>query len=409
MRVAINSNFERTTWFSETSETGNIGKSIGDNIMAVNVNTNVSAMTAQRFLNNATQAQNTSMERLSSGFKINSAKDDAAGLQISNRLNVQSRGLDVAVRNANDGISIAQTAEGAMKETTGILQRMRDLSLQSANGANSKDDRVAIQEEVTSLNDELNRIAETTSFGGNKLLNGTYETKSFQIGADNGEAVMLSLKDMRSDNAQMGGNSYVAENGKDKNWGVQEGSNDLSITLNDKKTGEQTINISAKAGDDIEELATYINGQTDKVTASVDEDGRLQIFTDNNTISGPASFGGSLASELGIGEAKQETVSDIDVTSVGGSQQSVAILDSALKYVDSHRAELGAFQNRFGHAISNLDNINENVNASASRIKDTDFAKETTAMTKSQILSQASSSILAQAKQAPNAALSLLG
>jgi flagellin len=377
--------------------------------MAVNVNTNVSAMTAQRFLNSATSSMNTSMERLSSGFKINSAKDDAAGLQISNRLNVQSRGLDVAVRNANDGVSIAQTAEGAMKETTGILQRMRDLSLQSANGSNSKDDRVAIQEEVTALNDELNRIAETTSFGGNKLLNGTYQTKSFQIGADNGEAVMLNIKDMRSDNSMMGGNSYVAENGKDKDWGVQEGSNDLTITLNDKLSGEQTINISAKAGDDIEELATYINGQTDKVTASVDDDGRLQIFTDNNTVDGAASFGGSLAGELGIGEAKQETVSTIDVTSVGGSQQSVAILDSALKYVDSHRAELGAFQNRFSHAISNLDNINENVNASASRIKDTDFAKETTALTKSQILSQASSSVLAQAKQAPNAALGLLG
>jgi flagellin len=377
--------------------------------MAVNVNTNVSAMTAQRFLNGATSSMNTSMERLSSGFKINSAKDDAAGLQISNRLNVQSRGLDVAVRNANDGVSIAQTAEGAMKETTGILQRMRDLSLQSANGANSKDDRVAIQEEVTSLNDELNRIAETTSFGGNKLLNGTFQTKSFQIGADNGEAVMLHIKDMRSDNALMGGNSYVAENGKDKDWGVQAGANDLSITLNDKLTGEQTININAKAGDDIEELATYINGQTDKLTASVDEDGRLQIFTDNNTVDGEASFGGSLAGELGIGEAKQQTVSNIDVTSVGGSQQSVAVLDSALKYVDSHRAELGAFQNRFGHAISNLDNINENVNASASRIKDTDFAKETTALTKSQILSQASSSVLAQAKQAPNAALGLLG
>jgi flagellin len=366
-------------------------------------------MTAQRFLNGATSSMNTSMERLSSGFKINSAKDDAAGLQISNRLNVQSRGLDVAVRNANDGVSIAQTAEGAMKETTGILQRMRDLSLQSANGANSKDDRVAIQEEVTSLNDELNRIAETTSFGGNKLLNGTFQTKSFQIGADNGEAVMLHIKDMRSDNALMGGNSYVAENGKDKDWGVQAGANDLSITLNDKLTGEQTININAKAGDDIEELATYINGQTDKLTASVDEDGRLQIFTDNNTVDGEASFGGSLAGELGIGEAKQQTVSNIDVTSVGGSQQSVAVLDSALKYVDSHRAELGAFQNRFGHAISNLDNINENVNASASRIKDTDFAKETTALTKSQILSQASSSVLAQAKQAPNAALGLLG
>ncbi|WP_322803738.1 flagellin [Vibrio alfacsensis] len=377
--------------------------------MAVNVNTNVSAMTAQRYLNSANSAQQTSMERLSSGSKINSAKDDAAGLQISNRLNVQSRGLDVAVRNANDGISIAQTAEGAMNETTNILQRMRDLSLQSANGSNSKAERVAIQEEVTALNDELNRIAETTSFGGNKLLNGTHGSKSFQIGADNGEAVMLELKDMRSDNKMMGGLSYQAENGKDKNWNVTEGKNDLKISLKDSFGQEQEININAKAGDDIEELATYINGQTDLVKASVDQDGKLQIFGGNNKVDGEVSFSGGLSGELGFGEAKNVTVDTIDVTSVGGAQESVAIIDAALKYVDSHRAELGAFQNRFEHAINNLDNINENVNASKSRIKDTDFAKETTQMTKSQILSQASSSILAQAKQAPNSALSLLG
>ncbi|WP_261881929.1 flagellin [Vibrio pelagius] len=377
--------------------------------MAVNVNTNVSAMTAQRYLNNANSAQQTSMERLSSGSKINSAKDDAAGLQISNRLNVQSRGLDVAVRNANDGISIAQTAEGAMNETTNILQRMRDLSLQSANGSNSKAERVAIQEEVTALNDELNRIAETTSFGGNKLLNGTYGTQSFQIGADNGEAVMLELKDMRSDNDQMGGQSYQTENAKDKNWNVQEGSNDLKMTFTDNFGQAQEININAKAGDDIEELATYINGQQDSVKASVMEDGKLQMFAGNNKVEGKVDFSGGLAGELGIQGGKEVTVDTIDVTSVGGAQESVAIIDAALKYVDSHRAELGAFQNRFDHAINNLDNINENVNASKSRIKDTDFAKETTQMTKSQILSQASSSILAQAKQAPNAALSLLG
>ncbi|ELA9310106.1 flagellin [Vibrio parahaemolyticus] len=378
--------------------------------MAVNVNTNVSAMTAQRYLNNANSAQQTSMERLSSGFKINSAKDDAAGLQISNRLNVQSRGLDVAVRNANDGISIAQTAEGAMNETTNILQRMRDLSLQSANGSNSKAERVAIQEEVTALNDELNRIAETTSFGGNKLLNGTHGAKSFQIGADNGEAVMLELKDMRSDNKMMGGVSYQAESGKGKDWNVAQGKNDLKINLTDSFGQEQEININAKAGDDIEELATYINGQTDLVKASVDQDGKLQIFAGNNKVEGEVSFSGGLSGELGLGDVKKNvTVDTIDVTSVGGAQESVAIIDAALKYVDSHRAELGAFQNRFNHAISNLDNINENVNASKSRIKDTDFAKETTAMTKSQILSQASSSILAQAKQAPNSALSLLG
>ncbi|CCN81805.1 Polar flagellin B/D [Vibrio nigripulchritudo SFn27] len=377
--------------------------------MSMTVNTNVSAMTAQRHLNNAASDLTTSMERLSSGFKINSAKDDAAGLQISNRLNVQSRGLDVAVRNANDGISIAQTAEGAMDETTNILQRMRDLSLQSANGSNSKAERIAIQEEVTALNDELNRIAETTSFGGNKLLNGTYGTKSFQIGADNGEAVMLSLKDMRSDNNMMGGQSYQATNGKDKDWEVSAAASDLTINLTDSFGQAQTLTINAKDGDDIEELATYINGQTDLVKASIGEEGKLQIFAGNNKVTSDLAFSGGLAGELTMGPKQDVTVDSIDVTTVAGSQESVAIIDAALKYVDSHRAELGAFQNRFDHAISNLDNINENVNASKSRIKDTDFAAETTAMTKSQILQQASTSILAQAKQAPNSAMSLLG
>ncbi|HHC6464352.1 TPA: flagellin, partial [Vibrio parahaemolyticus] len=234
--------------------------------------------------------------------------------------------------------------------------------------------------------------------------------KSFQIGADNGEAVMLELKDMRSDNKMMGGVSYQAESGKGKDWNVAQGKNDLKISLTDSFGQEQEININAKVGDDIEELATYINGQTDLVKASVDQDGKLQIFAGNNKVEGEVSFSGGLSGELGLGDDKKNvTVDTIDVTSVGGAQESVAIIDAALKYVDSHRAELGAFQNRFNHAISNLDNINENVNASKSRIKDTDFAKETTAMTKSQILSQASSSILAQAKQAPNSALSLLG
>ncbi|EOW0797852.1 flagellin, partial [Vibrio vulnificus] len=179
--------------------------------------------------------------------------------------------------------------------------------------------------------------------------------------------------------------------------------------LTDSFGNEQEIEINAKAGDDIEELATYINGQTDLVKASVGEGGKLQIFAGNNKVQGEIGFSGSLAGELGLGEGKNVTVDTIDVTTVQGAQESVAIVDAALKYVDSHRAELGAFQNRFNHAISNLDNINENVNASKSRIKDTDFAKETTQLTKTQILSQASSSILAQAKQAPNSALSLLG
>ncbi|RIZ56944.1 flagellin [Vibrio sp. PID23_8] len=376
--------------------------------MAINVNTNVSAMTAQRYLNQAAEGQQKSMERLSSGYKINSAKDDAAGLQISNRLNAQSRGLDMAVKNANDGISIAQVAEGAMNESTNILQRMRDLSLQSANGSNSKSERVAIQEEVTALNDELNRIAETTSFGGNKLLNGTYGTQSFQIGADSGEAVMLTMGNLRSDTSTMGGKSYAAEEGKDASWTVGE-KTELSMKYTTKLGEEKELTINAKQGDDIEQLATYINGQSEDVKASVGEDGKLQVFAASQKVTGDVEFSGNLAGEIGFGKAKDVTVKDIDVTTVAGSQEAVAIIDGALKSVDSQRASLGAFQNRFGHAISNLDNINENVNASNSRIKDTDYAKETTAMTKSQILQQASTSILAQAKQSPSAALSLLG
>ncbi|AKU54308.1 flagellin [Vibrio parahaemolyticus] len=377
--------------------------------MAITVNTNVAALVAQRHLTSATDMLNQSMERLSSGKRINSAKDDAAGLQISNRLQSQMRGLDVAVRNANDGISIMQTAEGAMNEVTNIMQRMRDLSLQSANGSNSQAERTALQEEVTALNDELNRIAETTSFGGRKLLNGTFGKSSFQIGAASGEAVQIELKSMRTDGLDMGGFSYVAQGRADSGWQVKENANDLTMSFTNRSGETEKIQINAKAGDDIEELATYINGQTDKVTASVNEKGQLQIFMAGEETAGTISFSGDLASELGMSLKGYDAVNNLNITTVGGAQQAVAVLDTAMKFVDSQRAELGAYQNRFNHAINNLDNIHENLAASNSRIQDTDYAKETTQMVKQQILQQVSTTILAQAKQAPNLALTLLG
>ncbi|AOV89344.1 flagellin [Vibrio parahaemolyticus] len=377
--------------------------------MAITVNTNVAALVAQRHLTSATDMLNQSMERLSSGKRINSAKDDAAGLQISNRLQSQMRGLDVAVRNANDGISIMQTAEGAMNEVTNIMQRMRDLSLQSANGSNSQAERTALQEEVTALNDELNRIAETTSFGGRKLLNGTFGKSSFQIGAASGEAVQIELKSMRTDGVDMGGFSYVAQGRADSDWQVKENANDLTMSFTNRSGETEKIQINAKAGDDIEELATYINGQTDKVTASVNEKGQLQIFMAGEETAGTISFSGDLASELGMSLKGYDAVNNLNITTVGGAQQAVAVLDTAMKFVDSQRAELGAYQNRFNHAINNLDNIHENLAASNSRIQDTDYAKETTQMVKQQILQQVSTTILAQAKQAPNLALTLLG
>ncbi|EOG9061656.1 flagellin [Vibrio fluvialis] len=376
--------------------------------MAITVNTNVSALVAQRHLNTATDLLNQSLERLSSGKRINSAKDDAAGLQISNRLESQMRGLDVAVRNANDGISIMQTAEGAMQETTNLLQRMRDLSLQSANGSNSKAERVALQEEMGALNDEMNRIAETTSFGGRKLLNGSFGQTSFQIGASSGEAVQVSLKNMRSDDLNMGGFSYVAAGKADSQWQVGQGRNQLTISYVNAQGEDEQIHIHAKLGDDIEQLATYINGQTDKVSASVNEKGQLQIYMAGKETAGTLSFSGNLADELQMNLKGYEAVDNLDITSVGGAQRAVSVLDTAMKYVDSHRAELGALQNRFGHAVSNLDNVHENLAASNSRIKDADYAKETTQMIKQQILQQVGTSILAQAKNQPNVALTLL-
>ncbi|MFM2629977.1 flagellin [Vibrio chagasii] len=377
--------------------------------MAITVNTNVSALVAQRNLSNANNMLNQSLERLASGSRINSAKDDAAGLQISNRLEAQMSGIDVAVRNANDGISIMQTAEGAMNETTNIMQRMRDLSLQASNGSNSQSERTAIQEEITALNDELNRIAETTSFGGKKLLNGNFGSTSFQIGGSSGEAVQIGLKSMRTNDINMGGFSYVADGKANDSWAVKSNQNDMTMSFTDRFGQPQEITINAKVGDDIEELATYINGQTDLVSASVNDDGQLQIYMSGEDTSGTISFSGSLASELSMSAGYYESVNDINVTDVGGAQRAVSILDTAMKYVDSHRSELGAMQNRFDHAINNLENVHENLATSNSRIKDTDYAKETTQMLKQQILQQVSTTILAQAKQAPNLALTLLG
>ena len=279
--------------------------------MAITVNTNVTAMGAQRNLNASSNHLATSMERLSTGSRINSAKDDAAGLQISNRLNSQARGLGVAMKNAQDGNSIIQTAEGALNETTELLQRMRDLATQGANDTNSAADRKAIQEEMAELVKEIDNISSTTKFGGQKLLNGGFTNKTLQIGADAGETLKIAI---------------------------------------------------AKAD----------------------------------------------ATSLGI-TAGMKAVSAAATTSHADFATAITTMDAAIKIVDGERAKMGATQNRLESTINNLANTQENVSAGMSRIKDVDFAQETVNLTKQQILQQAGTSILAQAKQIPQAALSLLG
>ncbi|MGL4249097.1 MAG: flagellin B [Aeromonas sp.] len=303
--------------------------------MAMFINTNISSLNAQRNLMNTNKSLDTSYTRLASGLRINTAKDDAAGLQISNRLTSQVNGLNQGNRNANDGISVAQTAEGAMDEVTSMLQRMRTLAQQSANGSNNTDDRVALQQEYDQLITEIDRISGDTTFGGQKLLDGTYKG-SFQVGAN------------------------------------------ATQTITFKMTSAFTISGIAGASKGSATIAAASTGSKEpyKVTAAT----------------------------------TAVTVANMNsIKSASSAQSAMANLDFMINAVDSKRAELGAVQNRFDSTIRNQSNVSENLSAARSRIRDADFATETANLTKQNILQQAASSILAQANQRPQSALSLLG
>ena len=321
--------------------------------MALYVNTNVSALNAQRQLSNTGGQLDTSFQRLSSGMRINSAKDDAAGLQISDRLQSQINGLNQGNRNANDGISLAQTAEGAMDEMTSMFQRVRTLAQQSANGSNTDEDRLAIQEEIRSLMEEVNRVATDTTFGGQNLLDGSYDA-SFQVGADAVQTVGFSMQNV-------GGTATI---------------NSLSANGGFTLSGIAGI-ASAVTGNELSALAAGVS----------DIDGAAITETFANTFIATA----------------------VSVSSQTNAQVVLAGMDSLIAVVDKKRAELGAVQNRFQSTIRNQSNIAENLSAAKSRIKDADFAAETAALTRNQILQQASQTILSQANQRPQAALSLLG
>jgi len=395
--------------------------------MAISVNTNVTSMKAQNNLNGANSGLKTSMERLASGLRINSAKDDAAGLQISNRMSSQINGIGVAMRNANDGISIAQTAEGAMQESTNILQRMRDLSLQSANGSNSAKDRAAMQKEVSALQTELTRIADTTSFGGQKLLNGNYGTQSFQVGANANETIAITLNDISADALTVRQDQVdsatsvvaVADLATIYNSGVpvtdgvftytDENGDDVDVDIDFSKMTSATDAAGAAAA-----FNQALNGFAEPtgVYARVDDAGTGLVFegalnmdpsdTTNLALTGAA---GTFALD---GAPADVSVNDIDISTFEGSQNAIAVIDEALSSIDSQRADLGAVQNRMNFTINNLSNIQTNVTDARSRIQDVDFAQETAQLTKQQILSQTSSAMLAQANQIPQTALSLL-
>lgn len=546
--------------------------------MSMFINTNVASINGQRNLAKSTSSLEISMQRLSSGLRINSAKDDAAGLQISNRLSSQINGLNVAVRNANDGISMAQTAEGALQESTNILQRMRDLSIQAANGTFSDSDREALQQEIGQLQEELDRIAETSTFGSRKLLDGSFGTEAFQVGASAFETVSVAINSFYSEdmgaqtmrlranapgtvngavsnsgNAAIGlggiglcqaagsNNSYLGPAGT-ANAAVEVGiigglgsatasvtgtgsaydlqraiqqvapqtgvdadartvvglnfdlasftggalSNGTTVTFElrgknaDTSVQAPTVKATITNTEDLSAIANAINSQSGEtgISASVNAGGDLVMVSErgdtieinNFSLSGgdltalavsartyqyegqttdtsqvvssmtmvPASLttlstttteiafvgvirttsndnftlSGSAAINQGTGGQNQSSLSsvqDIDVGTAIGAQQAIDVVDGAISYIDAQRASLGAVQNRLQSTIANLANVSENAAGSRSRIRDTDFAIETAELTKNQILQQAGTSILAQANQLPQAALSLLG
>jgi flagellin len=625
--------------------------------MALTVNTNVASLNTQRNLNASSKGLDTSLQRLSTGFRINSAKDDAAGLQISNRLTSQISGLGVATRNANDGISLAQTAEGALQQSTSILQRMRDLALQSANGSNGASERAALQGEVSQLQQELDRIAQTTSFAGRKIIDGSFGSQNFQVGANAYEGINVSIGSAATD--RIGSQRYdssgaavvggalgfvdLSEAGGTAGYGGASGTivgklgtadftysvggtaatpgtvtsggpgtvissppnlvgslsglfvsvdggpfQDLGVinfggflneipladairavspnsVLNspnslylDQATsiqfqlapGADAANISALTGLSLAQLGTLgtaaagstatsardvaqsvnrvsdttgvnamaytsaelsgltagavsfnlygsnngsqadgvrisanlsdasnpsalidaINKETGKtgIAASLGDNGKIKLISERGdaimlanfrngdgataatlegfefddregdglaslgqaTINGDGTGGGrvdgivryesadtfriinvdtDLSQRSGSEFSLLDDVADIDISTAGGAQSALGVLNGAISNVDTQRAQLGAVQNRFENTISNLQNIGENASAARSRIRDTDFAAETSELTKNQILQQAGTAILAQANQLPQAVLSLLG
>ncbi|MCG0025686.1 flagellin [Vibrio parahaemolyticus] len=372
----------------------------------VSLNTNVAAMMTQRHLSQAADQNVESQRNLSSGYRINSASDDAAGLQISNTLHVQTRGIDVALRNDHDAYSVAQTAEGALHESSDILQRLRSLGLQAANGSHEQDDRTSLQQEVIALQDELDRVAITTTFADKNLFNGSYGSQSFHIGA-NANSISLTLRNMRTHIPEMGGQHYLGDS-LDKDWRVTRDDQQFAFEYQDNEGQTQSEALTLKVGDNLEEVATYINAQQSVVDASVTQDHQLQFFT--STLNAPEgiTWKGNFADEMDIGSGELVTVDDLDMSTVGGAQLAIGVVDAAIKYVDSHRSEIGGFQNRVSGTIDNLNTINRSVSESKGRIRDTDFARESTVMVRSQVLQDATTALLAQAKQRPSSALGLL-
>ena len=475
--------------------------------MGLFINTNAMSLNAQRNLNRSSNALGRSFQRLSSGLRINSAKDDAAGLAIASRFTAQIRGLNQAVRNSNDGISLAQTAEGALQETLNIVQRVRELAVQAANDTNTASDRESLQAEVDQLLAEVDRIGSNTTFNSQKVLDGSFLGARFHVGANARESITVTVSDARAaalgrqarvtgteagtraiaaDDVVINSVSIRATVAADDtvstsqattsaiakaaaindsrdftnvqaivgasvdsaNGGITGGA--LDSTNNIVINGVTITGITVQADDADDTLVNAINAEAEVtgVVASLDEDqdvvltaadGRnitVELNGTGGTITGldadttrgtvtlqsedqvsvTVTANGSTAIGFGAGAGtvilgvnSDAALNTIDITSRETANTAIEIADVAIGHVSSMRADLGALQNRLDSTISNLSATSENLSAARSRIQDADFAIETASLTRNQIIQQASVSVLSQANQQPQIALSLLG
>lgn len=355
-------------------------------LMAAVINTNYLSLVATNNLNKSQSALGTAIERLSSGLRINSAKDDAAGQAIANRFTANIKGLTQAARNANDGISIAQTTEGALNEINNNLQRIRELTVQAANGTNSTTDLESIQAEITQRLDEIDRVSAQTQFNGVKVL-ASDQTLTIQVGANDSQTIEINLS--KIDKGTLGLNSLdVSKLAKNvKAGGFADGGTIAATTATFAFTGAGSVAIESNVlkGSDNKYYVKDADGNFYAATVSVASAGATTVSVTVNT--------GAAVSAATVSAAGLSPLADID---------------TALQKVDSLRSDLGAIQNRFESTVANLNNTVNNLSAARSRIEDSDYATEVSNMTKNQILQQAGTSVLAQANQVPQTVLSLL-
>ena len=401
--------------------------------MSLTINTNTASLTAQRNLNGTQGSLATSMQRLSSGLRVNSAKDDAAGLAIAERMNAQTRGLNVAGRNANDGVSLAQTAEGALGKVGDMLQRMRELAVQSSNATNSTDDRKALQAEVNQLRDEIDRVAKNTSFNGQKLLDGKFSAATFQVGANSGETITVAALT----NSSADGLSKVVY-GKDLVTTGTAGevtaltkitAGDLAITVAGTTYSMAEIGVARTGEERMGQVVEAINRRTSDtgvsafMKASTATAGAYDIEFRSSKLDATGSAVAVAAAGFSVATAgfaagdlviandattSKAGISTLSVETVEDSWLAIKNVDDALNQVNSARATLGAVQGRFENAAANIAIQAENTASARGRIIDADFAMETANLSKAQILQQAGTAMVAQANQLPQQVLSLL-